>query len=247
MTSAVQAPQPANRLGPGQNQAEAESLLPFIQTTTHLVSIPNRSFLQHGGTGPSSQADPLALHNSHFVVNIVHLRDSLAVWVGSATKDVVERAAQKQKRPQANGGHTHDDALDQELADALRSAGRLDDPEPLDAPSQPLGSLATEWAVAMCRPGQNAPLGTSLFRTNTDVALPMSQRLAARLRIPQLFVSLDLPPSLLSINATAMVPDPPGRAKKMLLLERGISDAIKEGIKIVEQRRSSSSSLQQRT
>ncbi|CAD6909135.1 unnamed protein product [Tilletia controversa] len=211
-----------------------------LQTTTHLISIPARS--------PSAPGqDPFSPQNAQFVVNIIHLRDSLAVWVGSAPRDVVERARRKTRQSrtgaEAEAGKGDADALDRELADAMRQAGRLEEADESEYRSRPpCGSLATEWAVVMSRPGQSAnepPLGSSLFRTNADVALPMSQRLAARMSIPQLFLSLDLPPSLIS-HATAMMPAPPERTMKMMLLERGIADAIRAGVRVVEERKANS-------
>ncbi|KAE8211608.1 hypothetical protein CF327_g4659 [Tilletia walkeri] len=236
---------PPGSTGPASGLVSEETKLqPQIQTTTHLISIPARS------PATPAEQDPFAPQNSQFVVNIIHLRDSLAVWVGSAPRDVVERARRKARLARTEAAAVdpregEDDALDRELADAMRRAGRLEESNESEIPSQnkqPCGSLATEWAVAMSLPSQNPsgpPLGSSLFRTNADVALPMSQRLAARISIPQLFLSLDLPPSLIS-HATAMMPAPPERTKKMMLLERGIADAIRAGMRAVEEGRAKS-------
>lgn len=80
------------------------------------------------------------------------------------------------------------------------------------------GATAIEWAVAMTRP----PTATSLFRTSAHVAAPMSQRLARKLDLPQLFLSLDLPAPLLSNSS---VPQAPEDSFALLAIERGIRDA----------------------
>jgi len=226
---------------------DAARLLPELQTTNHLVTIPSQQ---------QPRANLFSPQHTHFVVNVIHLRDSLAVWVGLAPREVVERAQAKAKSKASKAGgdkavedEGEADALDRELAAAMRQAGRLDDStgparrhgDEQQQAKPPCGALAIEWAVAMTQPShlpnkRTAPLATSLFRTNADVALPMSQRLAVRLGQTQLFLSLDLPPSLVA-HATAMVPAPPERSATLLLLERGIADAIRTGLKTVHARR----------
>ncbi|KAK0521426.1 hypothetical protein OC842_006785 [Tilletia horrida] len=233
---------PAPLLPADSGQSSSHLLEPELQTTTHLISIAPAS-ARPAASGASSIFSP---QNTHFVVNIIHLRDSLAVWVGSAPRDLVDRAARRQTTQATHAAEDDDEErLDRELADALRQAGRLEDNHDVlstdrsaasEALPPPRGALAVEWAVAMSRPGQTAPLGSSLFRTNADVALPMSHRLATKLALSQLFLSLDLPSSLVS-PATAMMPAPPERSRKLLLLERGIADAIRAGMKTVEERR----------
>ncbi|KZP18726.1 hypothetical protein FIBSPDRAFT_791626 [Athelia psychrophila] len=90
------------------------------------------------------------------------------------------------------------------------------------------GSLARDWACAMpaLTPGLPAP-ATSLFRSSSsDVALAMAQRLARRFQ-KQIFLSVDVPPSFLSM----------GQGPKLAMeMERGIVATLKE--KEAEQSRS---------
>ncbi|PWN99893.1 hypothetical protein FA09DRAFT_359285 [Tilletiopsis washingtonensis] len=113
-----------------------------------------------------------------------------------------------------------DGDLERALAAAQLEAGR--DAAPAPGSAQPVGALAREWAVAMARPGQRPgteALGTALFRTPADVALPIAKRLARRLQLPQLLLSLDLPP--------LGEPGAPETSAAMLGLERGLLDALR--------------------
>ncbi|KAI0048261.1 hypothetical protein FA95DRAFT_1491159 [Auriscalpium vulgare] len=65
------------------------------------------------------------------------------------------------------------------------------------------GTLARDWACAM--PPGKAVIGTPLFRSSSsDVALAMAQRLARRFK-KQIFLSVDVPPSLESMGQSPRI------------------------------------------
>ncbi|KAH9949600.1 hypothetical protein B0H21DRAFT_727593 [Amylocystis lapponica] len=87
------------------------------------------------------------------------------------------------------------------------------------APS--LGFLSKDWACAMPARDSNAnipPAATSLLRSSSsDVALSMAQRLARRFK-KQIFLSIDVPPSFLSMGQGA---------KLIFAVEKAVVDTLK--------------------
>ncbi|KAL1705305.1 hypothetical protein EV121DRAFT_258662 [Schizophyllum commune] len=62
------------------------------------------------------------------------------------------------------------------------------------------GNLAKDWACAMPSAAGGAGAATALFRTSgSDVALSMAQRLAVRFK-KQIFLSVDIAPSFLTLG-----------------------------------------------
>ncbi|ODO08904.1 hypothetical protein L198_00643 [Cryptococcus wingfieldii CBS 7118] len=75
--------------------------------------------------------------------------------------------------------------------------------------------LAGDWAVAMPARGNIPVTATRLFRSgSTDIALPMSQRLAKKFPAHQVHLSLSLPPSLTQQSGSSIDP----YASKILLV-----------------------------
>ncbi|KAN0064510.1 hypothetical protein ACQY0O_002138 [Thecaphora frezii] len=178
---------------------------------------------------PSTQAHLITIPHSvypHFIVNLTALSgSSLHVWCGIASSSLVtslSTASSSSNNDQDGAGEGED-----ELTRALRESGRLSEPEPGLAAVQPPGLLASEWAVAINLPHAQ-PIATSIFRTNADLATGMARRIAHRLNIPQLFLSLDIPPPLLPSSST---PQNPEDSFALLLLEKGIRDACKTVLK----------------
>ncbi|PWN47222.1 hypothetical protein IE53DRAFT_261434 [Violaceomyces palustris] len=146
-----------------------------LKTSSHLISLPHP-------TCP------------HFVVQITELRDSLSVWCGLAPSWLVDRQRKRRGLAGMNDEEQEEEEED-ELVKALKESGRLAQPlqsDPVeDQRRPPIGSVAVEWAVAMTYRTPPSTLeknsntiATSLFRTNSDVALPMSQRLDPPLTRP---------------------------------------------------------------
>ncbi|WFD31465.1 1-phosphatidylinositol 4-kinase [Malassezia sp. CBS 17886] len=83
--------------------------------------------------------------------------------------------------------------------------------------------LARDWAVGMNMQRSHAisrVTGTVMYGTSSEAALPMVQRLSARLAIPQLFLSLDVASELAPVGSIA-----PEDARALQSLERGMADA----------------------
>ncbi|CAO1613625.1 unnamed protein product [Parajaminaea phylloscopi] len=242
-------PMPTGDVQPAGSSEVGQGML--LPQSSHLVTIPHP---QH----------------PHFVVSILHLRDSLFVWCaeaydGEAASEEAQRYADSQAQPSSSTSlkrpeqtDVDDDAalqdaalaslspeerrqlqvdqqMEEELSKAMEAAGRH---ETQQMAATPKGCLAKEWAVAMssrvgagdasatvASAGKAPSMGTSLFRTPADIALPMSRRLARRLEISQLHLCLDLPADLLSSDSLAAVG--PGQATALLALERGIDEAIR--------------------
>ncbi|OWZ81147.1 hypothetical protein C365_00114 [Cryptococcus neoformans Bt85] len=86
--------------------------------------------------------------------------------------------------------------------------------------------LAGDWSVAMPSRGNIPVTATPLFRSgSTDIALPMSQRLAKKFPLNQIHLSLSLPPSL--TNQTGQTIDPYA-SKMMLVMEKKLGKWIEE-------------------
>ncbi|AFR92254.1 hypothetical protein C343_00117 [Cryptococcus neoformans C23] len=86
--------------------------------------------------------------------------------------------------------------------------------------------LAGDWSVAMPSRGNIPVTATPLFRSgSTDIALPMSQRLAKKFPLNQIHLSLSLPPSL--TNQTGQSIDPYA-SKMMLVMEKKLGKWIEE-------------------
>merc|ERR1712137_309823 len=99
--------------------------------------------------------------------------------------------------------------ISEEEAVALQAAGR-------DVPTA-TGRFSGDCAVAMGGTSIETTRGTVLYHTAGQSALPMAQRLAAKLHIPQLTLALDLPPSWISNGAVA-----PEDACALQALELGV-------------------------
>ncbi|OCH92333.1 hypothetical protein OBBRIDRAFT_727043 [Obba rivulosa] len=92
-------------------------------------------------------------------------------------------------------------------------------PEEVDiAPSQ--GCLSKDWACAMpARDSMTPGAATHLYRTpSSDAALSMAQRLARRFK-KQIFLSIDVPPSVQTLGEGA---------KLLLAVEKAAISALKE-------------------
>ncbi|CAO1616935.1 unnamed protein product [Sympodiomycopsis kandeliae] len=177
-----------------------------------------------------------------FLVSVLHLRDSLFIWVGESSQSAAEEADRHEKKSE---GHISlqptepkpalseeeerqrqlDDQMEEELNRALAAAGRnQDDTSANHANSLPKGMLAREWAASMWNSEMKQPIGTSLYRTPSDIAVPMSKRLSKRLEIQQLHLSLSLPEDLFPV--TGNMPAPPGANQALLAIEKGIEDSV---------------------
>ncbi|KAL4248348.1 hypothetical protein ABKN59_008075 [Abortiporus biennis] len=84
------------------------------------------------------------------------------------------------------------------------------------------GFLLKDWACAMPPSNSNVaipPSATSLFRSSSsDTALPMAQRLAKRFK-KQIFLSVDVPPSFVTMGEGS---------KLMFAVEKAVVDTLKE-------------------
>ncbi|KAL0250678.1 hypothetical protein I308_102861 [Cryptococcus tetragattii IND107] len=86
--------------------------------------------------------------------------------------------------------------------------------------------LAADWSVAMPSRGNIPVTATPLFRSgSTDIALPMSQRLAKKFPSNQIHLSLSLPSSL--TNQTGQSIDPYA-SKMVLVMEKKLGKWIEE-------------------
>ncbi|KDN52593.1 hypothetical protein K437DRAFT_266448 [Tilletiaria anomala UBC 951] len=134
-----------------------------------------------------------------------------------------------------------DEEEDEELKAALKAAGR-DVPEGNnfsasgnvdggeDYKRLPAGAVASEWAIAMASAPtpSSAPSqaqGSSLFRTSADLALPMALRIARKLQIRQIHLSIDVPAEV--IHAASTAPPTSSASKTLVMLEKGITDILK--------------------
>ncbi len=135
----------------------------MFETTTHILRIP-----------PPPGSFSAGLTPELFALQVMHMKDSYAAWVGVATGEMQQEWLQ-----QRGGQAAADEEDDEELRAALRAAGRSGEAAGAAPPSQglPAGAIGVEWAVAMLRPQNASVSGSSLFRTSADVALPMSQRI----------------------------------------------------------------------
>ncbi|KAH9929487.1 uncharacterized protein BXZ73DRAFT_90353 [Epithele typhae] len=95
------------------------------------------------------------------------------------------------------------------------------DSDPENVRNAPLqGSLSKDWACAMpTRETLGTPAaGTSLYRSSaSDAALTMAQRLARRFK-KQIFLSIDVPPSLGSMGQ---------EGKLLLAVERAVVETLR--------------------
>ncbi|EST07058.1 hypothetical protein PSEUBRA_003512 [Kalmanozyma brasiliensis GHG001] len=161
----------------------------------------------------------------HFLTQIVHLRsptsqDSLFVHC-TAISSTLARSLSSSNSFSTTAGESEEDA---ELQAALIAAGRA--PEPTAASGAPFGALAADFALAMAHPSgssQGTPILTTTTATTTSsLAASMSKRLASKLRIPHLLLSLDLPPSLIASPGRIQSPED---SRAVLILEKAIRDA----------------------
>lgn len=129
----------------------------MIPTTHHLISIPHPLY-------------------PHFLVCIIHLKDSLFIWVGEGSAAAAQEAQQLEQHTGSNGDEATqskaaastqpnqlsekdarqaevDRQVDEELAKALADSGRGITGAADGSGPTPQGSLAQEWAVAMWKSG----------------------------------------------------------------------------------------------
>lgn len=136
---------------------------------------------------------------------------SLFLWCGSIPPSLARKTLDSKSVEAAEPGN-------EELEAALAAAGRSAEESEAVAP----GLLAQEFAVAMAsRTAASGAVGTALFSTPADLAAPMARRIATKLGIAQLFLSLDLPHPLMP------TPGQPQRAedsKALLALERALRE-----------------------
>ncbi|PWN21517.1 hypothetical protein BCV69DRAFT_282239 [Microstroma glucosiphilum] len=194
-------------------------------------------------------------HHPYYLVCILHFRDSLFVWLGEAPMGAVGEAQRSNSERLPDGEVSKEEEellarakaslseedqrqlevdrqMEEELSKALAAAGRdggggargaLEEDE---IARQSKGFLAKEWAVAMYKEGL-PPISTSLYRTPSDLALPISRRLSKRLGIPQLHLTLSLPGDLLP---EGNMPAPPGANQAIMAIEKGLEEAIREAL-----------------
>ncbi|WFD45918.1 hypothetical protein GLX27_000544 [Malassezia furfur] len=138
-----------------------------------------------------------------FAVQCTVLDHSLMVWCGVA--------------PASLGDDS--DGEDDEVRAAMQAAGRA---EPAIA-----ARLAHDWSVAMNRAGSGnvqATTGSTLYNTQ-GIALAMAKRIAAKLGIPQVFLSLDLPEAW-----TSSMPRASEDVRALQLLELGIRRVCEQAL-----------------
>ncbi|TFK93714.1 hypothetical protein K466DRAFT_511009 [Polyporus arcularius HHB13444] len=107
------------------------------------------------------------------------------------------------------------------LVDTVMIWAGTTDSEPEEVHNAPLqGCLSKDWACAMPprEPSGTSAAATSLYRSSSsDAALSMAQRLARRFK-KQIFLSIDVPPSLGSMGQ---------EGKLMLAIERALVDVLR--------------------
>ncbi|WWD17466.1 hypothetical protein CI109_101907 [Kwoniella shandongensis] len=86
--------------------------------------------------------------------------------------------------------------------------------------------LAGDWSVAMPSRGNIPVTATPILRSGTsDIALPMSQRLARKFPSNQIHLSLSLPPSLTSQSGPSL---DPYASKVLLVMEKKLGNWLSE-------------------
>ncbi|PWY99908.1 hypothetical protein BCV70DRAFT_200820 [Testicularia cyperi] len=181
-----------------------------------------------------------------FLTQVTHLQSlgagssragsSLLVWCGPISSTVAASLIDTPSSSSAELGESLDDELDKHEQEALIAAGRASPSGPSTQRTQlgPLGALASEFSLAMSsqRSGSTATssaptsaTATSLFASPSDVAQPMSRRIASKLNLPQLFLSLDIPHPILPSPAT---PQAQHDSLALLALERAIRDVCQD-------------------
>ncbi|SNX84586.1 uncharacterized protein MEPE_03295 [Melanopsichium pennsylvanicum] len=186
----------------------------------------------------------------YFLSQIVHLRSqsgsSLFVHctsISSTTARSLLPSASSNNLTNASISDT-DVQFDAEIAAALVSSDRCDNPSQQSAVAiAPIGNLASDFALAISSRLSSSssslsnlssmsgyklePMATCISTTTTvastsSLANSMSKRLATKLNLSQLFLSLDIPQALLPL---------PGRvqnsqdSKALLMIEKAIRDA----------------------
>ncbi|WFD06060.1 hypothetical protein MVES1_001399 [Malassezia vespertilionis] len=138
-----------------------------------------------------------------FAVQCTVLDNTLLVWCGAAPSSLADAEED-----------------DEEIVQAMRDAGRA-----LPRAAALNGRLTADWAVAMNRVcGKNIAdvTGTQLYEHQSAMAIAMAQRLATKLEIAQVLLSLDLPEQLCTAG---IVPLAPEHARALQCLELGIRRA----------------------
>ncbi|CDU25826.1 uncharacterized protein SPSC_05997 [Sporisorium scitamineum] len=168
--------------------------------TNHILTIPHRQY-------------------PHFLTQIIHLSSSTAQQSLFVHCTSISPSQAHSLLPSPSVSPSLETPTeDAELQAALLAAGRTSQPTTL------LGNLSSDFALAISPPSPSAfPSSTSIHSSsNISLANSMSKRIALKLSLPQLLLSLDIPPALLpsagqlqsSANSTAL-----------LGLEKAIRDA----------------------
>ncbi|SPC61620.1 uncharacterized protein UHOD_03308 [Ustilago sp. UG-2017b] len=197
--------------------------------TNHIIQIPHPQFpffltqIVHLSSSSSTAGSSLFVHVTSIPATTAH-----------TLLPNPNPTASTSSAPQTS----EEEALDAELSAALAAAGRSTPPS---QPSYtvPLGALAEDFALAMCpalpSPTSSSTAGgyrrepisttistTSTSSSTTSLASSISKRIASKLSLPQLLLSLSVPNPLLP---------QPGRIQSaqdshaLLALEKGLRDA----------------------
>ncbi|WFD42424.1 hypothetical protein MPSI1_001068 [Malassezia psittaci] len=147
---------------------------------------------------------------SAFAVQCVVLDRSLILWCGAAPQNLGEMQSM-------------DEEDDEEIKEAMKAAGRMEAQPTVQA------HLARDWGVAMNLNGSGniskSTNGTNLFNTQ-GTASSMAKRLAAKLGIPQVHLSLDLPESW-----TSSMPRASEDVRALQLLELGLRRVCEQALR----------------
>ncbi|WVQ82421.1 hypothetical protein IAT38_004549 [Cryptococcus sp. DSM 104549] len=136
-----------------------------------------------------------------FLFHLTRMADTLFIWAGTASPSEASGASGDSGQGSGAGGRGKNDELG-------------------------VKKLAGDWAVAMPSRGNIAVTATPIFRTGaTDIALPMSQRLARRFNGNQIHLSLSLPASLTNQSGPSM---DPYASKALLAMEKKLGTWLGE-------------------
>ncbi|SJX62356.1 uncharacterized protein SRS1_13203 [Sporisorium reilianum f. sp. reilianum] len=163
--------------------------------TNHILTIPHRTF-------------------AHFLTQIVHLSSAMAQHSLFVHVTSISATQAHSLLPSTSSA---DDPEDAELQAALQAAGRAQ-------PPAVHSNLSTDFALAMAPPSTSAYATSTSIHSSSNISLAnsMSKRIALKLGLPQLLLSLDIPPTLLP---SAGQPQSPADSTALLALEKAIRDA----------------------
>lgn len=221
--------------------AVSVAIMPSI--TNHIVQIPHPHFpffltqIVHLSSPPTSSSTsattPTTREGSSLFVHLTSISPTTAHSLLPSSNSTSTNKVQSKE----------EEALDAELNAALVAAGPTPHSQPqTQGSSVPLGALATDFALAMAPPPSQTgnqrggyrrePTSTSISTTSiacstSSLANSISKRIAYKLSIPQLLLSLSLPDALLPT---------PGRvqsaqdSRALLALEKGLRDACSHAL-----------------